>query len=88
MTQITATVVSQPIAASVSSSGVIAANVGSTTVTANAGGGIGPQGPAGVSGGGGGGGAATTSASDLTSGTLSQARLDFTPIHPFLLMGG
>ena len=36
----------------------------------------------------GGGGAATTSASDLTSGTLSQARLDFTPIHPFLLMGG
>ena len=71
MTQITATVVSQPIAASVSGS-VIAANVGSSTVTANAGGG----------------GAATTSASDLTSGTLSQARLDFTPIHPFLLMGG
>jgi hypothetical protein len=31
---------------------------------------------------------ATTSASDLTSGTLSQARLDFTPMHPFLLMGG
>ena len=39
-------------------------------------------------GGGGGGGSATTSASDLTSGTLSQARLDFVPIHPFLLMGG
>ena len=39
-------------------------------------------------GGGGGGGSATTSASDLTSGTLSQTRLDFTPIHPFLLMGG
>ena len=32
--------------------------------------------------------AATTSASDLTSGSLSQARLDFIPIHPFLLMGG
>jgi hypothetical protein len=32
--------------------------------------------------------AATTSASDLSSGTISQARLDFTPIHPFLLMGG
>jgi hypothetical protein len=32
--------------------------------------------------------AATTSASALTSGTLSQARLDFTPIHPFVLMGG
>jgi hypothetical protein len=32
--------------------------------------------------------AATTSASDLTSGTLAQARLDFVPIHPFLLMGG
>ena len=31
---------------------------------------------------------ATTSASDLTAGTLSQSRLDFTPIHPFLLMGG
>jgi hypothetical protein len=43
----------------------------------------------GVSGGsGGGGGAATTSASDLTSGILSQSRLDFVPIHPFLLMGG
>ena len=39
-------------------------------------------------GGGGGGGAATTSASDLTSGILSQSRLDFVPIHPFLLMGG
>jgi hypothetical protein len=27
-------------------------------------------------------------ASDIISGTLSQARLDFVPIHPFLLMGG
>jgi hypothetical protein len=42
----------------------------------------------GVSGGGGSGGGGSTSASDLTSGTLSQARLDFVPIHPFLLMGG
>jgi hypothetical protein len=24
----------------------------------------------------------------IISGTLSQARLDFIPIHPFLLMGG
>lgn len=31
---------------------------------------------------------ATTNASLLTSGTLSQDRLDFVPIHPFLLMGG
>lgn len=32
--------------------------------------------------------ATNVSASDLTTGTLSQARLDFTPLHPFLLMGG
>jgi hypothetical protein len=31
---------------------------------------------------------ATTDASQLTSGSLSQSRLDFVPIHPFLLMGG
>lgn len=31
---------------------------------------------------------ATTNASLLTSGNLSQARLDFVPLHPFLLMGG
>jgi hypothetical protein len=30
----------------------------------------------------------THAASDITTGTLSQARLDFIPIHPFLLMGG
>jgi hypothetical protein len=30
----------------------------------------------------------THAASDLTSGTLSQSRLDFVPVHPFLLMGG
>jgi hypothetical protein len=86
MSQITATVSSQPIAATVSGSGVIAASVGSSTFTATASGGIGPQGPQGVSGGGGG--AATTDASLLSSGTLAQARLDFIPIHPFLLMGG
>jgi len=40
--------------------------------------------PATVSGGGGG----STSASDLTSGTLNDARLSFVPFHPFLLMGG
>jgi hypothetical protein len=83
---ITATVVSQPITAAVSGGNAIAANVGSSTFTATASGGIGPQGPQGVSGGGGG--AATTDASLLTSGTLAQARLDFIPIHPFLLMGG
>jgi hypothetical protein len=30
----------------------------------------------------------SSSASDLTSGTLNDARLSFVPIHPFLLMGG
>ena len=48
MSQITATVNSQPIAATVSSAGSISASVGSSVVTANAGGGIGPQGPQGV----------------------------------------
>jgi hypothetical protein len=47
MTQITATVVSQPITASVNSSGNISANVGASSVSVSAGGGIGPQGPAG-----------------------------------------
>jgi len=51
MTQITATVNSQPITASVNASGSISASVGSSVVTANAGGGIGPQGPAGTDGG-------------------------------------
>ena len=51
MSDITATVNSQPITASVSSSGNISASVGSSVVTANAGGGIGPQGPAGTAGG-------------------------------------
>jgi hypothetical protein len=48
MTQITATVNSQPITATVNASGNISASVGSSVVTANAGGGIGPQGVQGV----------------------------------------
>jgi hypothetical protein len=51
MTQITATVNSQPITATVNASGGISASVGSSVVTANAGGGIGPQGPSGSDGG-------------------------------------
>jgi hypothetical protein len=51
MTQITATVNSQPITATVNGSGGISASVGSSVVQANAGGGIGPQGPAGTDGG-------------------------------------
>jgi len=47
MSNITATVSSQPITATVNASGNISASVGSSVVTANAGGGIGPQGPAG-----------------------------------------
>ena len=47
MTQITASVSSQPITATVNASGSISATVGSSVVAANAGGGIGPQGPAG-----------------------------------------
>jgi hypothetical protein len=48
MTQITATVNSQPITATVNASGGISASVGSSVVQANAGGGIGPQGVQGV----------------------------------------
>jgi hypothetical protein len=48
MTSITATVQSQPITATVSGSGNISASVGTSVVTAIAGGGIGPQGPQGV----------------------------------------
>jgi hypothetical protein len=48
MSQITASVSSQPITATVSGSGVISATVGSSVVEASAGGGIGPQGPQGV----------------------------------------
>ena len=51
MTQITASVSSQPITASVNASGNISASVGSSVVTANAGGGIGPQGASGAAGG-------------------------------------
>lgn len=49
MSQITATITSQPITAS-ASGGSISASVGSSTVTVSAGGGIGPQGPAGTAG--------------------------------------
>jgi hypothetical protein len=48
MSQITASVSSQPITASVNASGSISASVGSSVVEASAGGGIGPQGPQGV----------------------------------------
>jgi hypothetical protein len=47
MSGITATVVSQPITASVSNSGNISASVGASSVSVTAGGGIGPQGPQG-----------------------------------------
>ena len=47
MTQITASVSSQPITATVNASGSISASVGSSVVEASAGGGIGPQGPSG-----------------------------------------
>lgn len=49
MSQITASVTSQPITATASGGG-ITASVGSSTITASAGGGVGPQGPAGTSG--------------------------------------
>jgi hypothetical protein len=48
MSQITASVSSQPITATVSAAGSISASVGSSVVEATAGGGIGPQGPQGV----------------------------------------
>lgn len=48
MSQITASVSSQPITATVNASGSISASVGSSVVEASAGGGIGPQGPQGV----------------------------------------
>jgi hypothetical protein len=48
MSQITATINSQPITATVNASGGISASVGSSVVQANAGGGIGPQGVQGV----------------------------------------
>ena len=51
MSNITASVSSQPITASVNASGGISANVGSSVVAANASGGIGPQGESGATGG-------------------------------------
>jgi hypothetical protein len=50
MSDISATVTSQPISATVTSSGV-SATVASSSSTVSAGGGVGPQGPAGTSGG-------------------------------------
>jgi len=50
MSDISATVTSQPISATVTSSGV-SASVTSSSSTVSAGGGVGPQGPAGASGG-------------------------------------
>jgi hypothetical protein len=50
MTEITATVSSQPITATVSGSGNISASVGSSSISASVAGGIGPPGPAGSSG--------------------------------------
>jgi hypothetical protein len=47
---ITASVVSQPITASVSGTGSISASVGSSVVSASVGNGIGPQGPPGNAG--------------------------------------
>jgi hypothetical protein len=49
VSQITASVISQPITAS-APGGSITATVGSSTITASASGGVGPQGPAGTSG--------------------------------------
>jgi hypothetical protein len=51
MSGITATVVSQPITASVSNAGGISANVGASSVSVTASGGIGPQGASGAAGG-------------------------------------
>ena len=50
MSEIAASVVSQPISATVSGSGGITASVGSSSISSLVGGGIGPQGPAGVAG--------------------------------------
>jgi len=50
MSEITASVVSQPIAATVNAGGGITATVGSSSIGSSVGGGIGPQGPAGVAG--------------------------------------
>jgi type IV secretory pathway TrbL component len=62
---INATVVSQPITASVSGSGVVTASVASSVVSASASGGIGPQGPAGT---------ASAGLGDLTSVNLSSVQ--------------
>ena len=72
MTQITATVQAQPITASVSGDGNISASVGSTVVTASAGGGIGPQGQQGIQGQQGVAGTALASASDVQLSNVAE----------------
>lgn len=75
MSAITATVVSQPITASVSSAGSISASVSSSAVTATAGGGIGPQGQQGIQGQQGVAGTALASASDVQLSGLAEGDL-------------
>ena len=75
MTSITATVQAQPITASASGSGNISASVGSSVVTASAGGGIGPQGQQGIQGQQGVAGTALASASDVQLSGLAEGDL-------------
>ena len=69
MTDIAASVVSQPISATVSGSGGITASVGSSAISVSVAGGIGPQGPSGD--GGTGGGASLSNDTPLAPGTAS-----------------
>ena len=75
MSNITASVSSQPITASVNASGGISANVGSSVVAANASGGIGPQGVQGIQGQQGVAGTALASASDAQFTSLAEGDL-------------
>jgi hypothetical protein len=69
MTDIAASVVSQPISATVSGSGGITASVGSSAISVSVAGGIGPQGPSGDAGTGGG--ASLSNDTPLAPGTAS-----------------
>lgn len=69
MSEIAASVVSQPISATVSGSGGITASVGSSAISVSVAGGIGPQGPAGS--GGSGGGASLSDDAPLSPGAAS-----------------